>query len=217
MSQLFRPGANTFAKASVIAGLGIALGLGGIVNNIERTSYVTNVHVPREQPVMFTHKHHVSGVGLDCRYCHTSVEFSSSAGIPPTETCMGCHSQIWSDAPILEPVRESWRTGKSIQWNRVHDLPAFVYFNHSIHVTKASMGCATCHGRVDQMPMVWKENTLLMEWCLDCHRAPEKYIRPRDQVFNMAYTPEGDQAALGAKLVAEYKVRKLTDCSVCHR
>lgn len=216
MSQLFRPGANTFAKASVLAGLGIALGLGGIVNNIERTSYVTNVNVPRDQPVMFTHKHHVSGVGMDCRYCHTSVEVSSSAGIPPTETCMGCHSQIWSEAPILEPVRESWRTGKSIQWNRVHDLPAFVYFNHSIHVTKG-MGCATCHGRVDLMPMVWKENTLLMEWCLDCHRAPEKYIRPKDQVFNMEYKPEGDQAALGAKLVAEYKVRKLTDCSVCHR
>lgn len=216
MSQIFRPGANTFAKASVIAGLGIALGLGGIVNNIERTSYVTNVNVPRDQPVMFTHKHHVSGVGMDCRYCHTSVEVSSSAGIPPTETCMGCHSQIWSEAPILEPVRESWRTGKSIQWNRVHDLPGFVYFNHSIHVTKG-MGCATCHGRVDLMPMVWKENTLLMEWCLDCHRAPEKYIRPKDQVFNMEYKPEGDQAALGAKLVAEYKVRKLTDCSVCHR
>ena len=217
MSQLFRPGANTFAKASVVAGLGIALALGGIVNNIERTSYVTNVNVPREQPVMFTHKHHVSGVGMDCRYCHTSVEVSSSAGIPPTETCMGCHSQIWSEAPILEPVRESWRTGKSIQWNRVHDLPGFVYFNHSIHVTKGSIGCATCHGRVDLMPMVWKENTLLMEWCLDCHRAPEKYIRPRDQVFNMEYKPQGDQAALGAKLVAEYKVRKLTDCSVCHR
>ncbi len=200
----------------MIAGLGIALGLGGIVNNIERTSYVTNVNVPRDQPVMFTHKHHVSGVGMDCRYCHTSVEVSSSAGIPPTETCMGCHSQIWSEAPILEPVRESWRTGKSIQWNRVHDLPGFVYFNHSIHVTKG-MGCATCHGRVDLMPMVWKENTLLMEWCLDCHRAPEKYIRPKDQVFNMEYKPEGDQAALGAKLVAEYKVRKLTDCSVCHR
>ena len=130
---------------------------------------------------------------------------------------MGCHSQIWSEAPILEPVRESWRSGKSIQWNRVHDLPAFVYFNHSIHVTKGSMGCATCHGRVDQMPMVWKQNTLLMEWCLDCHRAPEKYIRPRDQVFNMEYQPVGDQAAIGAKLVAEYKVRKLTDCSVCHR
>jgi cytochrome c7-like protein len=153
---------------------------------------------------------------MDCRYCHTSVEVSSSAGIPPTETCMGCHSQIWSEAPILEPVRESWRSGKSIQWTRVHDLPAFVYFNHSIHVNKG-VGCATCHGRVDLMPMVWKENTLLMEWCLDCHRAPEKYIRPKDQVFNMEYKPEGDQAALGAKLVAEYKVRKLTDCSVCHR
>ncbi|MCC7234880.1 MAG: cytochrome c3 family protein, partial [Bryobacterales bacterium] len=213
---LFRPGANTFAKASVIAGLGVALGLGGILNNIERTSYVTNVNVPRDQPVMFTHKHHVRGVGMDCRYCHNSVEVSSSAGIPSTEVCMGCHSQIWSEAPILEPVRESWRTGKSIEWNRVHDLPGFVYFNHSIHVAKG-MGCQTCHGQVDQMPMVWKQNTLLMEWCLDCHRAPEKYIRPKDQVFNMEYKPEGDQAVLGAKLVAEYKVRKLTDCSICHR
>lgn len=216
MSQLFRPGANTFAKASVIAGLGVALGLGGILNNIERTSYVTDVNVPRDQPVMFTHKHHVSGVGMDCRYCHNSVEVSSSAGIPSTEVCMGCHSQIWSEAPILEPVRESWRSGRSIQWNRVHDLPGYVYFNHSIHVTKG-MGCQTCHGQVDKMPMVWKENTLLMEWCLDCHRAPEKYIRPKDQVFNMEYKPAGDQAALGAKLVAEYKVRKLTDCSICHR
>ena len=216
MSQLFRPGANTFAKASVVAGLFVALGLGGILNNIERTSYVTDVNVPRDQPVMFTHKHHVSGVGLDCRYCHSSVEVSSSAGLPPTETCMGCHSQIWSEAPILEPVRESWRSGRSLQWNRVHDLPGFVYFNHSIHVTKG-MSCETCHGRVDLMPLVWKQNTLLMEWCLDCHRAPEKYIRPKDQVFNMGYKPEGDQAVLGAKLVAEYKVRKLTDCSICHR
>ncbi len=216
MSQLFRPGANTFAKASVIAGLGVALGLGGILNNIERTSYVTDVNVPRDQPVMFTHKHHVSGVGMDCRYCHSSVEVSSSAGIPSTEVCMGCHSQIWSEAPILEPVRESWRSGRSIQWNRVHDLPGYVYFNHSIHVTKG-MGCQTCHGQVDKMPMVWKENTLLMEWCLDCHRAPEKYIRPKDQVFNMEYKPAANQAELGAKLVAEYKVRKLTDCSICHR
>ncbi|MBK7930182.1 MAG: cytochrome c3 family protein [Bryobacterales bacterium] len=216
MSQLFRPGANTFAKASVIAGLGVALGLGGILNNIERTSYVTDVNVPKDQPVMFTHKHHVSGVGMDCRYCHSSVEVSSSAGIPSTEVCMGCHSQIWSEAPILEPVRESWRSGRSIQWNRVHDLPGYVYFNHSIHVTKG-MGCQTCHGQVDKMPMVWKENTLLMEWCLDCHRAPEKYIRPKDQVFNMEYKPAANQAELGAKLVAEYKVRKLTDCSICHR
>lgn len=216
MSQLFRPGANTFAKASVIAGLGVALGLGGILNNIERTSYVTDVNVPRDQPVMFTHKHHVSGVGMDCRYCHSSVEVSSSAGIPSTEVCMGCHSQIWSEAPILEPVRESWRSGRSIQWNRVHDLPGYVYFNHSIHVTKG-MGCQTCHGQVDKMPMVWKENTLLMEWCLDCHREPEKYIRPKDQVFNMEYKPAANQAELGAKLVAEYKVRKLTDCSICHR
>jgi hypothetical protein len=129
---------------------------------------------------------------------------------------MSCHSQVWADAPMLEPVRESWRTGKALEWTRVHDLPEFVYFNHSIHVNKG-MSCAVCHGRVDQMPLVWKVNTLHMSWCLDCHRQPEKYIRPKEEVFNMAYVPQEDQLALGARLVEEYKVRKLTDCSVCHR
>ena len=164
----------------------------------------------------FSHKHHVGGLGIDCRYCHTAVEKSSSAGIPPTETCMSCHSQIWSDAPMLEPVRESYRSGKSIQWTKVHDLPGFVYFNHSIHVAKG-MGCAVCHGRVDQMPLMYQQNTLFMEWCLDCHRQPEKYIRPKDKVFQMDYKPAEDQMVLGAKLVSEYKVRKLTDCWICHR
>ena len=164
----------------------------------------------------FSHKHHVGGLGIDCRYCHTAVEKSSSAGIPPTETCMSCHSQIWSDAPMLEPVRESYRSGNSIQWTKVHDLPGFVYFNHSIHVAKG-MGCAVCHGRVDQMPLMYQQNTLFMEWCLDCHRQPEKYIRPKDKVFQMDYKPAEDQLTLGAKLVSEYKVRKLTDCWICHR
>ena len=135
--------------------------------------------MPREQPIPFSHAHHVGGLGIDCRYCHTSVETSSFAGIPPTKTCMNCHSQIWSTSPTLEPVRESFRTGVSIQWTRVNDLPDYVYFNHSIHVNKG-IGCESCHGRVDRMPLTWQENSLQMDWCLDCHRDPGKHIRPRD-------------------------------------
>lgn len=216
MAQIFRPSANTIAKLSIV--LGGLMAVGGLVlmNAVDRSPYVTGVYVPPDQPVPFSHKHHVTQVGIDCRYCHTSVERAAYAGMPATEVCMSCHSQVWADAPMLEPVRESWRTGSSLEWTRVHDLPEFVYFNHSIHVNKG-MSCAVCHGRVDQMPLVWKVNTLHMSWCLDCHRQPEKYIRPKEEVFNMAYVPQEDQMVLGARLVEEYKVRKLTDCSVCHR
>jgi len=129
---------------------------------------------------------------------------------------MGCHSQIWSNAAILEPVRASFRSGESLQWTRVHDLPDFVYFNHSIHINKG-IGCASCHGRVDQMPLMYKENTLYMNWCLECHRNPEKFVRPRDQVFNMAYEAPSNQEELGKKLVQEYHIQSLTDCYTCHR
>jgi hypothetical protein len=217
MSQIFHPSTNTISKVSIFGAIFFVIGLVFVIAEINRSSYVTQVDVARDQPVPFSHKHHVGGVGVDCRYCHTSVETSAFAGVPSTEICMSCHSQIWADSPILEPVRASFRTGQSLEWNRVHDLPGFVYFDHSIHVTKGSIGCATCHGRVDQMPLMWKQNTLHMEWCLDCHRAPEKYIRPRDQVFRMDYAPTQDQLTLGKQLVADYKIRKLTDCSVCHR
>ncbi len=216
MAQVFTPGANSLAKASIAGALVVVGGLGAALYALNRSPFNTRVNEARDQPVPFSHKHHVGGIGIDCRYCHTSVEKSAFAGLPPTETCMSCHSQIWSDAPMLEPVRESYRSGKSLEWTRVHDLPGFVYFNHSIHVAKG-MGCAVCHGRVDKMPLMYQQNTLFMEWCLDCHRAPEQYIRPKDKVFDMEYTPAEDQAVLGAKLVKEYKVRKLTDCSVCHR
>ena len=167
----------------------------------------------------FSHAHHVGGLGVDCRYCHTTVETSSFANIPPTKTCMNCHSQIWSTSPTLEPVRASFRTGESIRWTRVHDLPDFVYFNHSIHVNKG-VGCETCHGRVDRMPLTWQQNSLQMEWCLDCHRNPEKYVRPREFVTTMGYQPEGDQAEIGRRLVHEYNIqdaRTLTSCNTCHR
>jgi len=177
---------------------------------------MTGVGVPVEQPVPFSHKHHVGDDGLDCRYCHTSVEQSPFAGIPPTKTCMNCHAQLWTEAPILEPVRESFRIGKPLQWVRIHRLADFVYFDHSIHVRKG-IGCSTCHGRVDQMPLTWRENTLFMEWCLECHRNPERFVRPREQVFSMDWEPPKDQLALGAKLVKEYKIQSMTSCSTCHR
>jgi hypothetical protein len=161
----------------------------------------------------------VSDDGIDCRYCHTSVEKSSFAGIPSTKICMNCHSQIWAGSPMLEPVRESFRSGRSLEWTRVHNLPGFVYFDHGIHVNKG-VGCSTCHGRVDRMPLTWRENSLYMEWCLECHREPERFVRPRAEVFNMDWQPpqnKTDRLALGRKLVQEYGIQKLTSCSVCHR
>jgi hypothetical protein len=158
-------------------------------------------------------------MGIDCRYCHTTVERTAFANVPSTKTCMNCHSQIWAVSPELEPVRASLRTGTSIEWVRVHDLPDFVYFNHSIHVAKG-IGCETCHGRVDRMPLVAQAANLQMDWCLECHRNPERYVRPREEVFTMGWEPAGDQVALGRKLVREYGIRgpsALTSCSTCHR
>ena len=216
MAQIFHRSTNTISRVSVFGGIGIIVVLVATLAAINRSSYVTEVGVARDQPVQFSHKHHVSDDGIDCRYCHTSVEQSSFAGIPSTKICMSCHTQIWAESPILEPVRESSRTGKSLEWTRVNNLPGFVYFDHSIHVHKG-VGCTTCHGRVDQMPLMWREHTLYMEWCLECHRNPERFVRPRDQVFNMDWQPPSDQIALGQKLVQDYKIESLTSCSVCHR
>jgi hypothetical protein len=216
MAQIFPPSANTVSKVSIVAALLVAGGLGAAVWGLNKSPFVARTKTPFDQAVPFSHKHHVAGLGIDCRYCHNTVERTATAGMPTTETCMSCHSMIWTNAPMLEPVRQSWATGKSLEWTRVHDLPGFVYFNHSIHV-KGGMGCSECHGRVDQMPLLWQENTLYMEWCLDCHRNPETRIRPRDKVFDMTYQRPANQAELGAKLVAEYKIQKYTDCYTCHR
>jgi hypothetical protein len=214
--QIFHHSTNTLAKVSIFGAL-VAAGLGlWLVLEINRSPYVTNAGVARIQPVQFSHQHHVGGLGLDCRYCHTSVETAAVAGIPPTKTCMNCHSQIWSTSPELEPVRESFRTGNSLEWIRVHDLPEFAYFNHSAHVNKG-VGCTTCHGRVDRMPLVWQEKSLQMEWCLECHRAPEKFVRPQSEVFNAAWEPPADQIEQGRKLVQEYGLKPRTSCSACHR
>ncbi len=216
MAQIFHRSTNTIARVSIFGGIFILALVGWVWVKLYRSDYVTEVNVIRDQPVPFSHKHHVGDDGIDCRYCHTSVETSKFAGVPETDTCMTCHSQLWVDSPMLQPVRDSYRTGKSIVWTRVHVLPDYVFFDHSIHVNKG-IGCSTCHGRVDQMPLTWRVNTLFMGWCLDCHRAPERFVRPRDQVFNMAWTPPADQQALGERLVREYKIKSLTDCWTCHR
>lgn len=219
MPQIFHPSANVLARASIFGAGLILVFVGWVLWLFSRSSYVTQVGVVREQPVQFSHEHHVAGLGIDCRYCHTSVETSSFAGIPPTQTCMNCHSQIWADSPKLEPVRASFRTGESLRWTRVHDLPDFVYFDHSIHVQKG-IGCVSCHGRVDQMPLTWRVHTLHMQWCLDCHRKPAEFVRPVDQVFAMDWTPAGstrDTVELQNRLATEYHLSKETNCSTCHR
>jgi hypothetical protein len=217
MAQIFHASSNSLAKISIA---GAVLAVGFIVwaaYSLNAGSFTTAVGVAPAQPVPFSHKHHVGDDGIDCRYCHTSVETSAFAGLPPTETCMSCHSQLWTNAEMLEPVRSSFRTGTSLEWTRVHDLPDFVYFNHSIHVNKG-IGCSTCHGRVDQMPLMYKVNTLYMQWCVDCHRHPERQVRPREEVFNIAYeTPAANQDEIGPKLVALYRIQSLTDCVTCHR
>jgi len=213
MPQIFHPATNTLSKVSILGALLILALIGWVLYIVIRSDYVTQVGVVRPQPVQFSHEHHVAGLGIDCRYCHSSVETSAVAGIPPTETCMNCHSQIWSDSPMLEPVRASFRTGQPLTWTRVHDLPDFAYFDHSIHVQKG-IGCASCHGRVDKMPLAWRESTLQMKWCLDCHRQPEKFVRPRDKVFDMAWQTDPQQSA---ELIEKHKIHSATDCDVCHR
>ncbi|MBI2822360.1 MAG: cytochrome c3 family protein [Acidobacteria bacterium] len=219
MAQIFHRSTNTLSKLSIFGVVFVVAALAWLGAELNRSSYATRANVPRRQPLQFSHKHHAGDDGIDCRYCHTAVEESAFAGIPPTKTCMNCHSQIFATSPYLEPVWESWRTGIPVRWSKVHDLPDFVYFDHSIHVSKG-VGCATCHGRVDLMPLTWQAASLQMEWCLDCHRRPERFVRPRSQIFNMAWQPPSNQSEEGKKLVEGYRIRGpeyLTSCDTCHR
>jgi hypothetical protein len=216
MSQIFSRSANALAKSSLIG----VLVLGGfatwVIFVLMRSDYVTAANESVEQPVQFSHLHHAGGMGIDCRYCHTSVESAGFAGIPPVKTCMNCHTQLFADQAYLEPVCVSYRTDLPIQWIRVHNLPDYVYFNHSVHLKKG-VGCETCHGRVDRMPLTYQQSSLQMEWCLDCHRDPARFVRPRDAVFTMGYEPAEPQGTLGPRLVQEYGIQSLTSCSTCHR
>lgn len=246
MAQIFKPSANTLVKISLLvaASIPVMAIYGGMT--ITRSPSNTNVGVPLNQPIPFSHLHHANELGIDCRYCHTGVEDSPFAGVPPTETCMTCHSQIWTNSPLLEPLRQGYASGTPIEWQRVNKLPEFVYFNHSIHIDRG-INCNTCHGAVQSMPITAKGEPFQMVWCLQCHRNPEKYLQavpdskesPRQQVFNLYWKiqsgqpltqPEADLAngaslpsngnpEQGEKLVKSLKidVKQLEDCSICHR
>ncbi|MEI7643257.1 MAG: cytochrome c3 family protein [Chloroflexales bacterium] len=218
MGQIFPRNANLLMRLSIFAGLLLAVELTLILGVYFRSNYFRQINVAIEQPVPYSHQLHAGVLGIDCRYCHVSVATSSFANIPATEVCMTCHSQIKSNSEKLAVVRESYATGKSVEWLRVHKVPDFVYFNHSIHINKG-IGCANCHGQINTMAVVWQTQPLYMGWCLNCHRNPEKYIRPRDQVFNMDYVQPENQLQFGAELVKQYGVNKaqLTNCSICHR
>lgn len=217
-AQVFHPSANSIAKASILGGGLLAVVVPILLALFIRSDFYNRVRDPLGQPIPFSHQRHVAANGIDCRYCHTSVEDSAFAGIPPTETCMSCHSQVLADSTLIQPVQVSWQTDTPIEWIRVNDLPDYAYFNHSIHISKG-VGCDTCHGPVHEMRLTWKENTLQMEWCLDCHRNPEQYLRPLEEVYNTRYVPPANQLELGQQLVEEYQVNKaqLTNCSICHR
>ncbi len=220
MAQIFHRGANNIAKASIAVAVVLAAVAGYAYTQIARSSYLTNRYLERQQPVQFSHKHHTGDDGIDCRYCHTSVETAASAGMPPTQTCMNCHSQIWSDSPYLEPVRASYRDNKPIEWERVHDLPEYAYFNHSIHVAKG-VGCASCHGDIANMPSVYQANTLQMEWCLSCHRDPAPNIRPKAEIFNTSWNKDDitteQQKEVDESIKKLRSKEMLTSCSTCHR
>jgi hypothetical protein len=218
MAQLFRPGANALAVAA-IGGLAVSpFAAIGLTYAYWISPYATRQYIAPRQPVPFSHEHHVGRLGLDCRYCHTSVETAAFAGLPPTLTCMTCHSQIFTNAPMLQPVRDSLAGHEPLRWIRVNRVPDYVYFDHSIHVSKG-VGCTTCHGPVGAMPLMYRAEPLTMGWCLSCHRHPESYVRPRARVFDPDWKAPPDQETQGARLVAQYLIKTdgLTDCSRCHR
>ncbi len=216
MAQLFPRSANALARSSIIVALLVAAGAGGALWILAHSGVVTRQHLVLEQPVPFSHDHHVGQIGIDCRYCHTAVEKSSSAGIPPTATCMNCHNQLWTNAQLLEPIRASYKSNQPIKWSRVYDLPEFVYFNHSIHVAKG-VACVTCHGPVNRMPLMYQFPPLTMQWCLSCHKDPVKNIRPREEVTNVNWTPPAGFEKEQLRLASLYNVQSKTSCSTCHR
>jgi Cytochrome c7 and related cytochrome c len=216
MAQIFHRSTNTFSRVTIFGAVFIVAAILAALFLIARSSYATGVGTVVNQPIPFSHKHHVGDDGIDCRYCHTSVETSAFAGMPPSQTCMNCHSQIWSQSPELAAVRDSFTNKTPIAWNRVYVLPDFVYFDHSIHVNKG-IGCETCHGRVDQMPLMYKAQSLQMTWCIDCHRDPVPYLRPQSAIFTMGYQYPANQEQVGQQLMKQYGIQIRTDCVTCHR
>ncbi len=219
MRQLFAPGADAILRLAVLTIFGGAAVVAVLLYLWAGGDYIGSVGVAPEQPVPFSHKHHSGELGIDCRYCHTAVETQATAGLPPTHTCMTCHSEIWTGSSMLAPVRQSLAQDKPLHWTRVNRLPDYVYFNHSIHITKG-VGCSSCHGAVDTMQLTYPAQSFRMEFCLTCHRAPQNYLRPASEIWNMQWTPPSDQATRGAALAREHHIagpQRLSDCSICHR
>ena len=217
--QLFAPGADAVFRLAILVAVTLVVGLFLVTAGFSTSSYVSGVGVAPDQPVPFSHKHHAGELGIDCRYCHETVEHLATAGIPPTWTCMTCHSHIWKDAAMLEPVRASLKDNKPLVWTRVNRLPDYVYFNHSIHIAKG-VGCSSCHGNMKDMQLTSKSNAFEMSFCLNCHRNPGTYVRPQGEIFDMAWSPPDNQNVVGPALVKAYHIGspdKLTNCSICHR
>jgi hypothetical protein len=216
---MFPRWANLLLPAIVVMVLGAGLYVPTLVG-LAGSPGTTDVGYQPQQPVPYSHALHAGKLGMDCRYCHNTVENAAFAAVPATQTCMNCHSSIKTDSPKLKPVRDSWITGQPVKWTKVHDLPDYVFFNHSAHVNKG-VGCVSCHGRIDQMDTVYQAKPLSMSWCLECHRAPENNLRPKDQITNMNYKPEGgDQLKVGLELKKQYGIRDakyMQSCSTCHR
>jgi Cytochrome c7 and related cytochrome c len=213
MSEVFSRRAELGVKLATLA---LAIGtIAGILFWTASLRAVDSTGVPSPQPVPFSHKHHVGDVGLDCRFCHAEVERSASPGFPSTQVCLGCHSQLFAGQAMFEPLRESARTGDPVAWKRVHKLPDFVYFDHSIHVAKG-VACIECHGRVDQMPLIRRVASLQMDWCVRCHRDPQPHLRDVSHVFDMR--PIGAEDAASVQMLSRLQSQqRLTDCSTCHR
>lgn len=195
--------------------LGLAL-VGGVTYYF--TPKYTRVGYMPTQPVPFSHALHVEQLGMDCRYCHSFVEVASHSNIPTTQTCMACHTQIRPTSPKLEAVRESWKTGRPVDWVRVHKVPDYAYFNHAVHVNRG-VSCYSCHGAVNEMQTIWQDQPQSMSWCLDCHRAPENFLRPPAEVFNMNWKPDAgeSQSRIGRKFKKEWEVNPPVTCGGCHR
>ena len=218
MAQIFSPAADTWLRLFLLGSL--ALVSGGVVMlvGVAHSDYVTSADFRPAQPVPFSHRHHAGDLGIDCRYCHSSVENGPHAGLPPTSTCMTCHSQIWTNASMLAPVRQSLAENKPIAWTRVAKLPDYVFFRHDVHIAKG-VGCETCHGRIDKMALTYRAKAFTMQFCLDCHRDPAPNLRPADAITMMGWKPRGDARATGNAIAAHEHIRvgELTHCYVCHR
>ena len=221
MAQIFTATADTRLRAFLLIVVLAVVAAGLFVTGLANSSYATWEGWTQAQPVPFSHEHHVDGLGIDCRYCHTQAEVSAEAGMPPTETCMTCHSQIWTGAPVLAPVRQSWATGEPIRWNRVAQVPDYVFFNHEIHLDRG-VPCVECHGRIDRMPLTWRAEAFQMEWCLDCHRDPAPHLRPPEMVTRMDWSDWGDEPGhglYGARAMERFGIdpARLDECDICHR